>query len=96
MEYFFIVAFLLIPGGEKDSTNFTAVPFQTIQECRTFLEDPTNEQMLTGSLKQYLRYKYGNMSVAITIEGMECRPESELEWNIPETPKSPVLLKVNQ
>ena len=52
--------------------------------------------MLTGSLRQYLRYKYGNMSVAITIEGMECRPESELEWNIPETPKAPVLLKVNQ
>jgi len=96
MEYFFIVAMLLIPGGEKDTTNYTAVPFTSLEQCQTYLENPDNNQLLVGSLKQYLRVKYGAMSVSVMIEGMECRSESELEWNIPETPKEPVLMQTTK
>ena len=52
--------------------------------------------MLEGSLKQYLKYKYGNMHVAITIEGYECRKDDELEWNTPNgtLDQDPAILEI--
>ena len=53
--YFLIVAMLMLPGGAKDTTNFTAVPFETMAECEMYLHNPNNKIMLEGSLKQYLK-----------------------------------------
>ena len=81
--YFVIVAMLRHPSGAKDTTKYTALLFETMAECEMILHNPNNESMLEGSLKQHLKYKYGNMHVAITIEGYECRKDDELEWNTP-------------
>jgi len=86
----------MLPGGAKDTTNFTAVPFETMAECEMYLQNPNNKIMLEGSLKQYLKYKYGNMYVAITIEGYECRKDDELEWNTPNgtLDQDPAILEI--
>ena len=41
--YFLIVAMLMLPGGAKDTTNYTAVPFQTLAECEMYLQNPNNK-----------------------------------------------------
>ena len=94
--YFLIVAMLMLPGGAKDTTNFTAVPFKTMAECEMYLHNPNNKIMLRGSLQQYLKHKYGNMHVAITIEGYECRRDDELEWNTPKgtLEQDPAVLEI--
>ena len=78
--YYLIVALLLLPTGVETTVNYTAIPFASMENCETFLEDKKNKSDLTGSLEYYLDYQFGAKH-GVKITSMYCLPEDELDWN---------------